>query len=433
MVGWWWAPLEAFSGVSQSIHTRQHLALQELKASTATSADMADLVLSPKVLGGSGGIPTADDSHAPLLSGLNHSVHDGLGALGERLELKHPSGPVPHDGLGTQHRRLVEVVAERPTIQAHPAVRDARSLVPGLGLRVRSKLVSQNEVNGEVELHPLRLGLLDNLRHNLRTLLVVQGAPNGHPVHHLEEGVCHTTTDDHFIHLVDHVVDELDFVAHLGPSKDRQERALRVVQRLSKVVELLLHAESSNLLGQIYTHHGGVGPVRSAEGIVHVDIAQLGKTGTEGRDRVFVCLHLGTGGIHSFALFFNVEPQVLQKNHAPCSRVRACCLGLRTHAVGQECDGHTELGLEDRGDHLQRELVVGQAIRPAQVGHQNHRLGTTLQSRLDSGQSSIDALGVGHLAGLLVLRDVEINPHQDPLASDLDIGDTSLDHREAKV
>ena len=38
-----------------------------------------------------------------------------------------------------------------------------------------------------------------------------------HAVQDLEEGVGHAATDDHFIHLVQHVLNQLDLVLNLGP------------------------------------------------------------------------------------------------------------------------------------------------------------------------------------------------------------------------
>ena len=47
------------------------------------------------------------------------------------------------------------------------------------------------------------------------------------------EGERHAASDDHLVHLVEHILDQLDLVRHLGAAQDGQEGALGVVQGLN--------------------------------------------------------------------------------------------------------------------------------------------------------------------------------------------------------
>lgn len=51
-----------------------------------------------------------------------------------------------------------------------------------------------------------------------------------------------------------------------SPSEDGQERLLRLLQSHGKVVELLLHQETSCLLRQVHSHHGAGGGADNSRG-----------------------------------------------------------------------------------------------------------------------------------------------------------------------
>ena len=61
--------------------------------------------------------------------------------------------------------------------------------------------------------------------------------------------------------------------------------------------------------------------MHGAEGVVHVDVAELGEASREGGDGF-----VGT----TLALFFGVEPQVFEKDHTTWGWVCASSLNLRT-------------------------------------------------------------------------------------------------------
>lgn len=49
-----------------------------------------------------------------------------------------------------------------------------------------------------------------------------------HVVQHLEEGEGHATADDHLVHLVQHVVDQLDLIFHLRPERHRHTSTVEI-------------------------------------------------------------------------------------------------------------------------------------------------------------------------------------------------------------
>lgn len=52
-------------------------------------------------------------------------------------------------------------------------------------------------------------------------------SPHLHVLEHLEEGESHATADDHLVHLVQHVVDQLNLIFDFGPvtMTDKQARS----------------------------------------------------------------------------------------------------------------------------------------------------------------------------------------------------------------
>lgn len=78
---------------------------------------------------------------------------------------------------------------------------------------------------------------------------------------------------------------------------------------------------TGNLFWEVDTDHRGVATVHGAEGVVHVDVAELGEASREGGDGF-----VGT----TLALFFGVEPQVFEKDHTTWGWVCASSLNLRT-------------------------------------------------------------------------------------------------------
>lgn len=231
---------------------------------------MAELVLDTVLLGDGGSVTTTDDDNlAVVLDTVDDGVEGGLGTVGELVKLKDTSGAVPEDGLGLGDGLLVEGDTLLAAVETHPAVGDTLSVGGVASLGVLVELVGGDVVDGQDDLDVLGLGLLDQLSNSLGASLVKEGAANGDVLEGLLEGKGHATADDEGVDLVQQVVDELDLVRDLGTAEDGKEGALRRLESLGEVVELLFHEEASSLLGEVDTDHGRVGTVGGAKGVVY--------------------------------------------------------------------------------------------------------------------------------------------------------------------
>ena len=85
----------------------------------------------------------------------------------------------------------------------------------------------------------------------------------------------HAAADDDRVNLLDHIADDTDLVGDLRPADDRNERMLRVLERLADVVDLLLHQKARN--GFNVLRHARIRcmcTMRDTERIVHSDIGE---------------------------------------------------------------------------------------------------------------------------------------------------------------
>mmetsp|Transcript_57454 Transcript_57454/g.136803 ORF Transcript_57454/g.136803 Transcript_57454/m.136803 type:complete len:431 (-) Transcript_57454:58-1350(-) len=415
-------------GVIQGGHSRQHLALKQLQGGTTASAAVGHLVLRAVLLAGRRGVPAADDGDHSLASGLHHGVHQLLGAALKLRHLEDAHGAVPNDGLGLSHRLGVALNGGGAAVQAHEALRDAlRQLHAFFDLAILAELGGASEVHRQDDLHIQLLGLLKDLGHDFGALLVVQRGANGHAVLNLQEGVRHAAANDHLVHLVQHVHDQLDLVTDLCTTEDGQHGLGGVVQDLRESLELLAHEIAGALHVETLSNHGAVCTVCSSEGIVAVDVRKFPDGCPECCYLLFVCFDLVALGINSLALLFHVESQVLQKDHAASRGVSARSLHLWPDAVSAESDWLAQLLLQDLGHWGQRVLRNDGAIGAAEVGSKDDGLGALLQHLLDGRQGPVNALCVGDLGGVgLVLWHVEVNAHEHALASNVHIVNAQL-------
>ena len=115
-------------------------------------------------------------------------------------------------------------------------------------------------------------------------------------------------------YLVQHVIDQLNFIGDFGAAKDGEERPFRVLQCFGKVFQLLLHEEARCALGQLHADHTRVGAMRSSEGIVDVDIAELCEFLSELLDLGRIGFGLGTVLVLDRPFLLDVEAQVLEQD-----------------------------------------------------------------------------------------------------------------------
>ena len=395
----------------QSADTGQLLALEQLQAGSATSGDVAELVLDLVVGGNGSGVTTTDDDGLAGGGGLEGGVHGLLGAVGELLHLEDTGRTVPQDGLGLVDGSLVELDGLLAAVETHPAVGDAGLVGGGGGVGGGAEGVGGDVVDGQDELDVVLLGLLHEAGDLLGAGLVEERVANADALEGLLEGEGHAAADDEQVDLVEQVVDQLDLVADLGAAEDGEEGTLGRLESLGEVVELLLHEEAGGLLGEVDADHGAVGAVGGAEGVVDEDVAERGEALAELLDGGLVGLDLVALGVLAAALLLGVEAQVLEEHDAAVGGLVDGLLGSLTHAVVGEGDllAAEEL-LELSNDGLEGVFAVGLAVGAAEVGHQDNGLGAIVDGILDGGDGAGNTLVVGDLGvGLLVEGHVEVN------------------------
>mmetsp|Transcript_116799 Transcript_116799/g.302719 ORF Transcript_116799/g.302719 Transcript_116799/m.302719 type:complete len:439 (-) Transcript_116799:279-1595(-) len=372
------------SGIIQGLNAREHLALKELERGAATRGDEVDLVLHVPLGGRCGGVPTTDDALATLLRELSHGLKQRLRALGEGVELEDAGRAVPDHGLGAHHGLAEESHGLGPTVHALPICRDALLLLHCHGRLVVLELLATEPVLGQHDLNTLGLRLLHQLRHKVRTVLVEERLADLHAKANLQEGVGHAAAEDELVRLVDEVLDHKDLVGDLGAADNGRERTLNLagVEDLREGIELLGDKEAGHAGHQtLHRHHGGVGAVSRAEGIVHVDVAELGEGVTESCRLLRGGLELGASEalglalgawaallvVDTLALLRHVPAEVLEQDDGARSGVRAGSLDLGAAAIAQEGHGGAHELLEFLRDRLQRHLGLRTAVRTAQV------------------------------------------------------------------
>ena len=83
---------------------------------------------------------------------------------------------------------------------------------------VVAKVLAARPVDGEDDLAPLGLGLLEELGHEISTLLVEERLANLHAEANFHEGIRHATDEHHAVGNVDEVLNDEDLV---GEERER--------------------------------------------------------------------------------------------------------------------------------------------------------------------------------------------------------------------
>ena len=184
-------------------------------------------------------------------------------------------------------------------------------------------------------------------------------------------------------------VDHAELVGHLGPAEDHDERPRRIGAQRQQHLDLALQQPAGGRRQELRrADDRGVGPVRRAEGVVHVQVLAVDQLLHERR---------------VVGLFARIEAQVLE-----------------------QLDAGRQLG-QHLAHRLHRVLRIGLALRATEVGARRDR-GAPLGQPLDGGQRGADAEVVDDSA--VANRDVEVGAKQDSATGDvaevLQNGDRSL-------
>ena len=221
----------------------------------------------------------------------------------------------------------------------------------------------------------------------------------------MEEGVGHGAADDEAVDPPDQVGEDRELGRDLGAADDGDDRPLGRLQCLAERLQLRLHEAPCRTRQALRQGGGGgVGAMRGREGVVDVKIGECGEGIGEGR---------------IVRLLARVEAQVLQQRHV-AGRERSCCgLRLLADAIGDESHRAAAQRLRKRfGEGTERHRRHGLALRPAKV-RSDDDLRPTLCEFCERRRHSVDPRGVADCA--LPHRHVQVHPHEDALAGDLDI------------
>ena len=282
-------------------------------------------------------------------------------------------------------------------------------------MRVRRELVAANIIHRQDDFLALRLRLLHQVGHQLGTFGIIERIADGHVVENFLEGEGHATHDHQRIHLVEQVVDELNFVRDLRAAEDGEQRALRVVEHRAERVELFLHKITARALGQLHAGHRTVVAMGRAEGVIDIHITELRQAGSEGFHLLRIRLQFRTVFQLHLALFLDVEAEVLEQNDIAGLGLGASGFDFGPNAIIEKLHRLAEQLRECISHGLEGKFLNAFTIGTAEMAHQHH--GRALLQRVADGrQRSFDALGVGDRAGDFVLRDVEIHANEGALA-----------------
>jgi hypothetical protein len=154
--------------------------------------------------------------------------------------------------------------------------------------------------------------------------------------------------------------------------------------------------------------------------LTDINISQRRQSLAELLHRTLIRLHLFPLCVLRAALFFCMETQILQQNHLAAVCLVDRFLDLLAHAVAREHHALPQQLLELRHDGLQAILLVGLAVRPAQVRHEDDGLGAMVDGVFDGRQRAHDALVVGDVLGG-VEGHIEVDADEDPLVGQVDV------------
>mmetsp|Transcript_33896 Transcript_33896/g.53048 ORF Transcript_33896/g.53048 Transcript_33896/m.53048 type:complete len:235 (+) Transcript_33896:152-856(+) len=234
---------------------------------------MRDFVFSSPQFTTSSGITTTNNYASAVGVGFHGFIHSSLCPVSKVGELKDTKRTIPDNSLSRGDGFFEKFITLLSTIQTHKSCRDPRGIVSITNSSVFCKLISGDVINREVQFNIVLLGFFDQSLNNLSTILVKERPSDFHTINNLLEGVCHTTTNNHSINLIEQVVDQLNFITNLSTSQDGEERPVRVFQSLGEVIEFFLNQKSTGLLRVGGTDHGRVSAVTSTESIIHEHIS----------------------------------------------------------------------------------------------------------------------------------------------------------------
>ncbi len=146
-----------------------------------------------------------------------------------------------------------------------------------------------------------------------------------------------------------------------------------------------------------------MGAVGGGEGVVDIDVAELGEFVDMGRIVLLLAL---------------VKAGVLEEKHVAVLHFGDRIVGRLADAVGREGDRPLDDVGDRGGDGLERIGFIRAALGPAEMGEKND-LAAFVRDLRDRRRHPLDARRIGHAA--VLRRNVEIDAQQHALAGDIDV------------
>ena len=164
--------------------------------------------------------------------------------------------------------------------------------------------------------------------------------------------------DEHPVDQGQQPPQRVDLAADLRAADDEHEGPRRIVQQAAELPQFAVQEQTAE--GLVHPAADGrrrcVSPVRGAEGVVHVDLAQGRELGCQRRVVAFLS---------------GMEPEVLAQADGAVAESGRGLEGYRADAVAGEADGVAEHPGQRPGHRAQAEFGVDPAAGPAPVGEQD--------------------------------------------------------------
>ena len=271
-----------------------------------------------------------------------------------------------------------------------------------------SKRSPSTRSTGSRSSHELASARSSASRGQLHALLLDQRVAGGDPLR-AEEAEAHRAADQDLVGDLEEAIDDADLVADLGAAEDDDERTARRLDHPGQLGHLPLQQQPGVARQQTGDAHGaGVGAMGGAEGVVDVDVGELGERPGKGR------VVLGLPGL---------EADVLQQQHFAGPEAPRHRLDVAADHRRRLLDRDAEQLGQPLADRAHRERGVGLALRPAEVGDEDQGR-APLAQQLDRRQRRPDSRVVGDPA--VLQRDVEVDPDEHAPAGDLSVADACL-------
>ena len=165
-----------------------------------------------------------------MLSPVREQPCDGVRTVRERRDLEHAQRAVPEHRLDVGQRLDHQILACLPEVDDVPRRRDLLGL-ERLVFGAACDLLGDDDIDRQDDAHAVLLGGREDPLRVLHAVRFGQALADGLALGQ-QEGVRHAAAQDEHVDPGQQVIDDLDLVADLGPTKDRSERPLRRLHQL---------------------------------------------------------------------------------------------------------------------------------------------------------------------------------------------------------